>query len=674
MILLKCTICSGNIIRTKNGLFCDSCGMPVSEMNLENEHMIESRNRANEARKNFDYDEAIRGYTQLLTENPTDADANWNLALSKFGIEYEYETTLSGGINRVPTIHRLRYENFNQDVNYRNALKYADDNAIEYYMTEGKKLSAIQDKLLELVRTEKDVDVFISFKAEDEFGNRTKDSLIAQNIYEQLTSRGIRTFFSRISLQDVTGDEYEPHIFAALHSAKVMLLVTTDIGHVNYGWVKNEWTRYLDLQQENPNQAKTLIPVYQGVAPEMFPKRIPMREGIDLNRADAMLELIHGVAGLVGKKDALQENQQAKVLMEKMQESMEKAAYADVIRYGKQLVECAPNNSEAWFLLFMAENRVQSAEMLNTLIINWMESRYFANAYEFSRGIRRQILEDVKQRFAQEEIRLRKDEKAKAAARLAEEGSRKQVAKAKTLMQTGQYQAAMQQLDDNIVLSIEVNDLRNDCELGIEYEKIDKKEYLTEQLKKLCPEAMHTFQSGQKNGKGKIGFGSVKVKWRLITTILMAVGFLITYVGINVLHMKMNGLIMVCSSMATIALTLYLYSWACVLSPSGNLVGRIIMMAIDYVIFMVCISVGKGLGTLILVLIVGFSFWISLQDYKELNNDDDKRLYKLYETQLQPTEAELVKEYRERFSKLNVYAPLEDLTTVWEAYMKQRIR
>ena len=306
MILLKCTICSGNIIRTKNGLFCDSCGMPVSEMNLENEHMIESRNRANEARKNFDYDEAIRGYTQLLTENPTDADANWNLALSKFGIEYEYETTLSGGIHRVPTIHRLRYENFNQDVNYRNALKYADDNAIEYYMTEGKKLSAIQDKLLELVRTEKDVDVFISFKAEDEFGNRTKDSLIAQNIYEQLTSRGIRTFFSRISLQDVTGDEYEPHIFAALHSAKVMLLVTTDIGHVNYGWVKNEWTRYLDLQQENPNQAKTLIPVYQGVAPEMFPKRIPMREGIDLNRADAMLELIHGVAGLVGKKDALQ--------------------------------------------------------------------------------------------------------------------------------------------------------------------------------------------------------------------------------------------------------------------------------------------------------------------------------------------------------------------------------
>ena len=674
MILLKCTNCAGNIIRTSDGLFCDSCGMPVSEMNLENDHMIESRNRANEARKNFDYDEAIRGYTQLLTEDPTDADANWNLALSKFGIEYEYETTPSGALNRVPTIHRLRYEKFDQDVNYRNALKYADDNALEYYMTEGKKLSAIQEKLLELVRTEKDVDVFISFKAEDGAGNRTKDSLIAQNIYEQLTSRGIRTFFSRISLQDVTGDEYEPHIFAALHSAKVMLLVTTDIGHVNYGWVKNEWTRYLDLQQENPNQAKALIPVYQGVAPEMFPKRIPMREAVNLDAPDAMLELLHGVAELVGKKDALQDNQQAKILMKKMQEALEQVSYADAIRYGNELVECAPNNGEAWFLLFMAENRVQSAEMLSTMIINWMESRYFANAYEFSRGIRRQILEDVKQRFAQEEIRLRNDAKAEAEARLAEEGSRKQVAKAKTLMQTGQYQAAMEQLDDNIILSVEVNDLRTDCELGMAYEKINKKEYLTNRLEEMCPEAMQAFRGGQKGGKRKIGFGSVKVKWRLATSFLVVFGFLFTYLGTNLLNMGMNPFISLCSFVGSTALIFYFYAWACAFTPSGSLRNRIIAMVVEYIVIMACVSVGGLIGILIIGALMVLGFWISLQDYKELNNDDDKRLYKLYETQLQPTEEKLVKEYRERFRKLNVYAPLEDLTTVWEAYMKRRNR
>ena len=674
MILLKCTNCSGSIIRTQNGLFCDSCGMPVSEMNLENDSMIESRNRANEARKNFDYDEAVRGYTQLLTENPTDADANWNLALSKFGIEYEYETTPTGVLKRVPTIHRLRYESFDRDVNYRNALKYADDNALEYYLTEGKTLSSIQEKLLQLVRTEKDVDVFISFKAEDGLGNRTKDSLIAQNIYEQLTSRGIRTFFSRISLQDVTGDEYEPHIFAALHSAKVMLLVTTDIGHVNYGWVKNEWTRFLDLKRENPNQVKTLIPVYQGVAAEMFPERIPMREAVNLDSKDAMLELIHGVAELVGKKDALQNNQQAKLLMNKMQEALDNASYADAIRYGNELVECVPDNGEAWFLLFMAENRVQSAEMLSTMVINWMESRYFSNAYEFSRGMRRQILEDVKQRFAQEEIRLRNDEKANAEARLAEEGSKKQVAKARVLMQSGQYKAAFQQLDDNIVLSFDVNNLRNDCELGIEYEAIDKKKYLTEQLKKTCPDVIQTFQKGQKEKKSKIGFGSIKVKTRLITTILTMFGIFFAYVGINYLDWGMNPFVTVCTYTGFTASAFYLYAWACAFSSEGSFFKRLVIMAIEYIVFMGAISALELTGMLLGALVMLIGFWISLKDYKALNNDSDKGLYKLYENKIRPREAELIKEYRERFKKLNVYAPLEDLTTVWEAYLKKEIR
>ena len=241
-------------------------------------------------------------------------------------------------------------------------------------------------------------------------------------------------------------------------------------------------------------------------------------------------------------------------------------------------------------------------------------------------------------------------------------------------MQTGQYQAAMQQLDDNIVLSVEVNDLRNDCELGIEYEKINKKEYLTEQLQKMCPEAMQAFQGGQKSGKRKIGFGSVKVKWRLITTILVVFGYLFTYVGLNLLNMSMNPFITLCTFVSSTAQIFYFYAWACAFTPSGGLRARIIAMVIEYVVLMSLASVGGFIGILILVLIMGFGFWISLQDYKELNNDDDKRLYKLYETQLQPTEAELVKEYRERFRKLNVYAPLEDLTTVWEAYMNQRIR
>ena len=47
------------------------------------------------------------------------------------------------------------------------------------------------------------------------------DSVIAQDVYDALTEKGYRVFFSRITLEDKLGTEYEPYIFAALNSAKV---------------------------------------------------------------------------------------------------------------------------------------------------------------------------------------------------------------------------------------------------------------------------------------------------------------------------------------------------------------------------------------------------------------------------------------------------------------------
>ena len=68
------------------------------------------------------------------------------------------------------------------------------------------------DKLMTIVgRTIKDGDV----------------SVIAQDVYDALTTKGYRVFFSRITLEDKLGTEYEPYIFAALNSAKVMLAFGT---------------------------------------------------------------------------------------------------------------------------------------------------------------------------------------------------------------------------------------------------------------------------------------------------------------------------------------------------------------------------------------------------------------------------------------------------------------
>lgn len=88
--------------------------------------------------------------------------------------------------------------------------------------------------------------------------------------HETLTQKGYRVFFSRITLEDKLGQEYEPYIFAALNSAKIMLAFGTDYDYYNAVWVKNEWSRYLKLMAKD--KEKHLIPCYKNIDAYDMPK------------------------------------------------------------------------------------------------------------------------------------------------------------------------------------------------------------------------------------------------------------------------------------------------------------------------------------------------------------------------------------------------------------------
>ena len=324
----------------------------------------------------------------------------------------------------------------------------------------------------------------------------------------------------------------------------------------------------------------------------------------------------------------------------------------------------------------MAENRAQSAEELSLMTINWMESRYFSNAFASSRGLRKQLLEDVKQKYNQEQIRLRSVEKAEAQAKLAEEGSQKQVKKAKTLMNAGQYMEAQMLLDDNVIPSFEVNELRTDCELGVEYEKIDKKNYLKQQLQAAFPETMKMFQGEKKRTERKFGFGSYKVKWRLILPILMAAGYILMFLtsklGFGILGF-LDSLSMMLAPTATIG---FIVIWIMVARNDeiASFKRKLIWAAMIVGVILMFMASGNGNGTFVglyLMAVTGISFWISLNDYKSLTNTDMEKLYKIYAKELLPVEDKLIQEYQNRFQKLSEYAPLDELTTVWEDYMQR---
>ena len=123
------------------------------------------------------------------------------------------------------------------------------------------------------------------------------DSVLAQDIYDALTQKGYRVFFSRISLENKLGQEYEPYIFAALNSAKVMLVVGTDYEHFNAVWVRNEWSRYIKRIETDKN--KHLIPCFKDIDAYDMPKEFAKLQAQDLGKVGAMQDLLRGIDKLI---------------------------------------------------------------------------------------------------------------------------------------------------------------------------------------------------------------------------------------------------------------------------------------------------------------------------------------------------------------------------------------
>lgn len=294
MTILKCKICGGNIVLTgqSHGV-CDSCGTEVTLPKMDDEVRAELYNRANYARQTGDFDRAYSAFEHIVSGDPTDAEAHWCLVLCRYGIEYVQDAVTG---ERKPTCSRVNYDPILEDMDYREALRYSDEYTQELYRRDALQINRILQKYVEIARKEPPYDVFICFKALDDNGKRTHDSVIAQDIYDKLTEKGLKVFFSRITLQNKQGESYEPYIFAALSSAKVMILVATDRDHLEARWVKNEWSRYLAMMRTD--KSRHILPVFSNMDPDDFPMEIPTYQGIDIGQVGAMQDLVRGVQKL----------------------------------------------------------------------------------------------------------------------------------------------------------------------------------------------------------------------------------------------------------------------------------------------------------------------------------------------------------------------------------------
>lgn len=374
MTVFECKRCGGglNITEADKVVECEYCGTTQTVPSADNEKKMTLFNRANRLRLKNEFDKAAALYEQLIAEFPEEAEAYWGLCLCNWGIEYVDDPATG---EKKPTCHRASFESLTKDENYLLAMEYADLTAQRVYRREAQEIDRLNDAILSVSRNEKPYDVFICYKEKtDENGMRTHDSVLAQDIYDALTANGLKVFFSRISLEDKLGRQYEPYIFAALNSAKVMLAIGTKYEYFQAAWVKNEWSRFMRLAAKD--RAKVLIPCFCDMDPCDLPDEFKGLQAQDLGKLGAVQDLVRGVGKLLAK-DAPKDGdvQQAAVsnpaaatvqsLLKRAFMFLEDGEWGSANKYAEKVLDIDPENGEAYLAKAMSDLKKRSRSSMN---------------------------------------------------------------------------------------------------------------------------------------------------------------------------------------------------------------------------------------------------------------------------------------------------------------------
>lgn len=431
-MIIKCKMCGGDLAFEPGSTVCECeyCGSKQTIPSADSEKKTNLFNRANRLRMNSEFDKASGVYEQIVAEFPEEAEAYWGLCLCAYGIEYVDDPATG---SKIPTCHRTLPTSIMEDSNFEQACDYADPVARKVYREEAKTIDRIQKDILSIAQNETPYDVFICYKETAEDGSRTEDSVLAQDVYEALIAKGLKVFFSRITLEDKLGTQYEPYIYAALSSAKVMLAFGTTYEYYDAVWVKNEWSRFLGMMKAD--KRKALIPCFKGLDAYDMPKEFRGLQAQDMAKLGWMQDLVRGVEKLCGKggtassapntvvqKTVVQEVQEsgkADNLMKRVYLYLEDEDFEKASEYIDKVLDVDAEYAPAYVAQVLVAKKLTKEANLTILRASidddptWKKALRFANEEQKQRylGYAKQI--SVNEAYDKEERRLARERRVK---------------------------------------------------------------------------------------------------------------------------------------------------------------------------------------------------------------------------------------------------------------------
>ena len=368
MAIFKCKMCGGALEISENQFVatCEYCGTKQTLPKLDNEKKLALFSRANNLRIKSEFDKAAGIYESIIAEFRDEAEAYWGLVLCKYGIEYVDD----GKGSRVPTCHRTLPLSVMDDDDFQQACENADITAKTVYRDEAKAIDKIQKKILNIALSEEPYDIFICYKETDDVtGSRTEDSLIAQDIYTELLKDDYRVFFARDSLREIAGAEYEPYIYAALSSAKIMLAIGTKHDYYDAVWVKNEWSRFISMMSDD--LSKVLIPCFKNMDAYDMPKEFKNMQALDMGEITFFGSLTENIERILDKskgkaiKETIvvnKDNIELASLLERGFMFLEDEEWDRADEFFEKVLNKDPKNAQAYLGKLLADLEVSSFE------------------------------------------------------------------------------------------------------------------------------------------------------------------------------------------------------------------------------------------------------------------------------------------------------------------------
>ncbi len=377
-----CPTCGSSDFEIVNGKYKCKCCLNVYDLSDDESPFKLDLALADSFRQMADFNSAKTIYEKVIKENPN-ADltsAYWGLFLCDNNVIFEVDARQE----IYPSFYKVRPFTVTSNSNYQKAIELSTifrPTKTSSLIELAERIEYARMRYFDIEKKTEPFDVFICFK-----NDNGESSKWARAIYNRFV-RKYNVFYSEETLKDIksTYREYESHIYHALYTSKVMLVICKSRQELDSQWVRNEWSRF-SIINKRANLGKALIPIFlDGFNPYDLPDDIWHEQGLKTGMG-LLADLEVHLARYINPVDT------DKILRDTITKTEQERRQKD-IELEKALKESQARLAELEKSIKMGNISGDAAKIQNQLKMMWIKIKDFAN-FDEARKIAQEVIDD----------------------------------------------------------------------------------------------------------------------------------------------------------------------------------------------------------------------------------------------------------------------------------------